>query len=356
MDLKKILGSDDVFAMSDDNNPYNVKEYVSTDCYVLNALIGNGDIFGGLPIGKRVAFAGPSSTGKSLITAYVAKNYLKNKPNAKLIAFESEGSTFKEMMESINIDQDRVFISAVRTVEQFRSQITRLLNSIKEDQKKGKKDEYIILLDSLGNLGSQKENDDALSDNSKADFTRAKTIRSIFRIISLDLSLLEIPLLVVNHSYESMSLYSAPEMSGGQGVKYAADIVIMLTKAKAKEGTEHIGAILTLNINKSRFIPENIKGKVTVMFKKGIYKYSFLLELGLEFGLIKKEGISYVLGGIKKKKKEIIKNPESFFTEENLQSLRDIILSNWSFGGDEEISVEEFLIDQDDIESETSNN
>jgi KaiC/GvpD/RAD55 family RecA-like ATPase len=354
--LKKILKGEDVFSMDDEKNPYTITDFIDTGCYILNACIGNGDIFGGMPKGKRVAFAGPSSTGKSLLTAHVAKSYLKEIEGAHLIAFETEGASFFDMMNSIDIDKDRVTIIPTATVEKFKINITKLLKAITEERAKGVHNEYIFLLDSLGMLATEKETADAIDGKVVGDMTRAKTIRSIFRIISLDLFRLQIPFLLVNHTYETMSMYGGPEMSGGGGVKYAADVIIMLTKAKEKEGTAHIGAILSLNVAKSRFIPENVKGKVFCLFKKGIMKHSYLLEVGLELGIIHKEGISYVLNGIKKRKNDIMKNPEAYYTPEALEILRQGIMKAWCFGqGDEDVDMADLAncdLDAIDIEDE----
>jgi RecA/RadA recombinase len=352
--IKKVLKGEDVFAMDDEKNPYTITEFIDTGCYILNAVIGNGDIFGGMPKGKRVAFAGPSSTGKSLLTAHVAKSYLKEVEGSHLVAFETEGASFFDMMKSIDIDQDRVTIIPTSTVEKFKHNITKLLKSITDERKEGINNEYIFLLDSLGMLATEKETNDALEGKYVADMTRAKTIRSIFRIISLDLFRLQIPFLIVNHSYETMDLYGAPKMSGGGGVTYASDVIIMLTKAKEKEGTAHIGAILSLNVNKSRFIPENVKGKVFCLFKKGIMKHSYLLEVGLETGLIKKEGISYVLNGVKKRKSDIMKKPDIFYTPESLEMLRQAIMKMWCFGeGDDNVDMADLVdCDMDAVEDE----
>lgn len=348
--FKKVLKDDFIYSM-DEENPYIIKEYVSTDCFILNALLGNGDIFGGIPKGKRITFAGPSSTGKSLLTAYVAKNYLDNVPKAHLIAFETEGASFYDMMESINVDSSRVTIIGVNSVEKFRSSISKVLDTITKDRKDDTDDtEYIFLLDSLGMLPTEKEINDAKDEKYVADMTRAKTIRSIFRIITMDLFKLQIPFLIVNHSYASMSLYSSQQQGGGEGPKYASDVVIMLTKAKAKEGTEHIGAILSLTVQKSRFIPENIKAKVMVLFKKGIMKYSHLLDLGLDLNIIKKEGISYVLNDVKMKRTDILKEPEKFYTSESLEILRNEILNTWSFGHNSNDEESEDLISEVDID------
>ena len=200
--LKKLFKGDDVYDMQVEENPYAVKEFVSTGCYILNALIGNGDIMGGLPKGKRIQFGGPSSTGKSYLTAYAAKYYLDEVPGAHLIAFETEGASFFDMMKSVKVDESRITIVPVKTVEKFRTMISKLLQSIKEERDKGINNEYIFLLDSMGMLGTTKENEDALQGSAKADMTRAKLLRSLFRIISLDLFKLQIPILLVNHTYE----------------------------------------------------------------------------------------------------------------------------------------------------------
>ncbi len=240
-DLKKIFKDEHIYSMDDENNPYVIKELISTNCYILNALMCEGDILGGIVKGKRISLAGPSSTGKSLLTAYIAKNYLENVPGAELIAFETEGASFYDMMESIGIDKKRVTILPVNSVEKFRIFVTKILEHIKEEEKSrlnkisleqkklnalkklktnkeknadkiqtvqnsiqeiGPKKEYIFLLDSLGMLATNKEINDALSGSTKADMTRAKIIRSIFRIISMDLFTTQTPFLIVNHSYE----------------------------------------------------------------------------------------------------------------------------------------------------------
>ncbi len=141
-------------------------------------------------------------------------------------------------------------------------------------------------------------------------------------------------------SHNTMDMYGYDEQSGGGGVKYAADVTLMLTKAKAKEGTEHIGAIISLRVHKSRFMPENIKAKVMVLFKKGIQEHSYLLDVGIELGVIEKEGNSYILNDIKMTRKLINTNPKKFYTPEGLQILRKVIQENWSFGkSDEEIDL-----------------
>jgi len=354
-DIQKLFGKKiDVYNMDDEkNNPYQVKEFISTGCYILNALLCAGDIYGGMPKGKRVMFGGPSSTGKSLLTAYVAKNYLEEKPETHLVAFETEGASFYDMMKSIDIDEKRVTIVPTNTVEQFRTLITKLLAHIAEQKEKGVHKEYIFLLDSMGMLATTKETTDAMEGSSKADMTRAKLLRSLFRIISLDLFRLQIPFLIVNHTYETMDMYSGPVVSGGGGPTYAADVIITLTKAKSKEGTAHIGAILSLNIQKSRYMPEGARGKVLVLFKKGIQKHSYLLDMGREVGLITKEGISYILNDIKMKRTDIMREPEKFFTKAGLDLLREEIKKIWSFGeSGEDVDINDLIEDEDENEDE----
>lgn len=336
--LKKTSGNEFAFKLSEENNPYAVKEWVDTGCYALNAALSDADIFSGIPRGKRIGIAGPSGVAKSYFTLYIVKAYLDRVPNSYCVAFESEGSSIIDMAKSIGVDMDRVLILPVSTVQEFKIQVVKLLDDLMEEKKKGNKEEnnYIFLLDSLGMLASDKEVSDARSGEIKADFTRAKEIRSIFRAITLKLSLTQTPLLVVNHTYDTIETYSKKETSGGDGYKYACDVSLILTKAQEKEGTEQIGSIISLNIHKSRYIPEGQKFKVVMLFKKGLFRHSNLLELAIELGMIDSttsKGWYIFNDGRKLRKKEIFAQADTIFSGEFLQELRDKIRASRTFGG-----------------------
>lgn len=353
--MKKAIGNEDIFIMSDENNPYKVVEYFDTGCYILNAALSDGDIYKGLPIGKRVGIAGPSSVGKSYFIMNIIKRYLDKEEESVAVIFESEGASVLEMGESVGVDKERVLIVPVHSVEDFRTQAIRMLDEIKEQQKeakksKSKKPSYIMCLDSLGNLPTEKELRDAREGNDKQDLTRSKIIRSIFRIITLPLSMTSTPLLVSNHSYSSQEMYSRQVTSGGEGYRYACDVSGILSKAQDKEGTDRIGSIITFTVDKSRFIPEGQKFKIAISFSKGIYPYSNLIDFAEEFEIIKKEGISFVFkDGTKVKAKELRRNIEKYFHQEVMDELRDKIKAKVGFGCPENSEeLEELELEDDD--------
>ena len=336
--MKKAIGNDDIFVMSDENNPYKVSEYFDTGCYILNAALSDGDIYKGLPVGKRVGIAGPSSVGKSYFIMNIIKRYLDKKENSVAVIFESEGASVIEMADSVGVDKERVLIVPVHSVEDFRTQAIRMLDEIAEQRKEAKKSKseipsYIMCLDSLGNLPTEKELRDAREGNDKQDMTRAKIVRSIFRIITLPLSMTNTPLLVSNHSYSTQELYSKQVTSGGEGYKYACDVSGILSKAQDKEGTDRVGSIITFTVDKSRFIPEGQKFKIAISFSKGIYPYSNLIDYAEEFEIIRKEGISFVFkDGTKIKAKELRRNIEQYFTKDIMDELREKIKNKCGFG------------------------
>ncbi len=354
--LKKAAKNDYCFTMQDKDNPYLVEDWIDTGCYALNAILSDGDIYKGIPKGKRVVFAGPSSTAKSYFIMYLIKAFFENEKNPYVVVFESEGATITNMIKDFGIPEDKVIILPVLTVESFRTQITNLLDHIIELRAAEKKDppNFLIALDSLGMLGTEKEYNDAVTGSDKTDMTRAKKIRSIFRLITLKLSLTQTTFLCANHTLANIgSMSPLPVMSGGGGITYSSDVTIMLSKAKEKDGTELVGAIITCRVDKSRYQPEGNKMKVVLMFKKGIYKHSHLIDLGLELGLIKKEGLSLVLtDGTKKRRKEIIRNADQYLVGKVLDELRDSIYNKFCFGSNSDSEFEDIIeLNEDEIEN-----
>jgi hypothetical protein len=149
-------------------------------------------------------------------------------------------------------------------------------------------DHLIIIVDSIGNLASKKEVEDALEGKSVADMSRAKQIKSLFRMITPHLSLKDIPMVVVNHTYKTMELYSKDVVGGGTGSYYAADNIFILGRQQEKDGTEVVGYNFIVNVEKSRYVREKSKIPITVKHDGGISKWSGLLDMALESGHVMK--------------------------------------------------------------------
>lgn len=352
--MKKISGNEYCFLMEEENNPYRVKDWIDTDCYILNAALSNGDIHKGLPLGKRVIISGEPGVAKSLFTMYIIKAYLNKIPDANVIFFESEGSSVLEMAESLNLPQDKILILPVGSVTDFKNQATKILSEIKTQHKteKGEKSKYIMCLDSLSMMHSKREYNNSLEDNDAKDMSKAGDIRGVFRNITLDLSLTQTPMIITNHVYDNVGGYGNQKIqSGGKGVVYAGDIIFVLTKAKEKEGNDRVGSQITLNVFKSRFQREDTKYKILLLYSKGVYKYSGLMEYALEYGVWKKEGHSILVSeGVKVKKSTIYKNPKEYFNEDVLNQINTKLIKDVGFGD----NGEDFYGDSEDEENSES--
>ncbi len=367
--------NDFAFKMNEEN-PYEVKEWIDSGCYVLNAMLSDGDMFKGFPAGKRITMSGAESTGKSLLTILMIKMYLKSKPNAKAIFFESEGSSTVDMARKAKIPEESMIILPVSTVEETRNQMVQLLDMINDTKygytrtksEKTKKivrtkikdfkpvpedeqEHFIFVLDSLGMLGTEKETEDAGNSKNTVDMTKAKMIKSFARVVSLKLSMSQCPFVIVNHIYASLDQYKPPVESGGSGVAYMKDVSLLINKKKQKDGTEHIGSLLQLTAGKSRFMQEGKSVVVALNFKKGINKYSYLYDLANELKVFKKDGYSWILAdGTKATMKSIRENQSKYFkNEQNLQAVRDAVYENFTFGGDTFMDdIDDEMEDSDD--------
>ncbi len=263
-----------------------IDHYIPTGNYHLNACL-TGSLFGGYPNNRTVALAGPSGTGKT----YLALNAIKQaqKLGYSIIFYDSENAVDRDLVEKFGIDSARFRYEPCNTVQEFRSSVTAITDVLIEQKKKGAElPKIMIVLDSAGNLATQKEIDDAKSGSSKADMTRAKLLKSTFRILMTKFGICKIPFLFTNHTYMTQDLFAKQVGGGGTGPEYAASIILFLGKAKLKEGTEQTGIIVTAKPNKNRFA-KPIPIKFHLSFQKGMNPY-----IGLE------EYISWDICGIQR--------------------------------------------------------
>jgi hypothetical protein len=149
-------------------------------------------------------------------------------------------------------------------------------------------DKLIIVLDSIGNLASKKEVEDALEGKSVADMSRAKQVKSLFRMVTPHLTLKDIPMVVVNHTYKEIGMFPKDIVGGGTGSYYSADNIYILGRQQDKDGTEIKGYNFIINVEKSRYVKEKSKIPISVAFEGGINKYSGLIDLAIEGGFVSK--------------------------------------------------------------------
>lgn len=342
--LKKISGNPYTFNLADTDNPYVVKEWIDTDCFILNAILSDGDIFRGLPLGKRIQFAGESSTAKSLFTAYIVKAFLEKKENSRVVFFETEGSSISDMAIQLGIDRSKIMILPVSSVEEFKNQVIRILESMMETKER---ENFMFVVDSLGMLGSMKELNDALEGSDKADMTRAKQIKSSFRLATLKLTLTQTPMIIVNHTYADTKPSFVPQqiVGGGSGPQYSSDITLIFSKAQDKDETtkQQTGIRITAKVDKSRFMRENVKVKIKFGFATGLDKYSSLIDIAIANKMLYFKGNEFMIPGEANTipYETFMSDLPKFFNEERLKLLQQLIKADFGFGALDRPVIEE---------------
>jgi hypothetical protein len=177
---------------------------------------------------------------------------------------------------------NRVMHTPLTDIEQLKFDIMQQFQNIELG------DKLIVILDSIGNLASKKEVDDALDGKSVADMSRAKQVKSLFRMVTPHLTLKNIPMIVVNHTYKEIGMFPKDIVGGGTGSYYSADNIYILGRQQDKEGTEIVGYHFIINVEKSRYVKEKSKIPISVSFDGGIDKYSGILDLAIESGHVVK--------------------------------------------------------------------
>jgi RecA/RadA recombinase len=328
-DIVKEIGGEYTQLASEINES---ETFVDTGSYIFNALV-SGSIFGGVSGNKITAISGESSTGKTFFALAVIKNFLDENPEGYCLYFDTEAAITKSLLESRGLDVSRIVVINVVTVEEFRTKALKAVDLYLKKSKEERKPCFFVL-DSLGMLSTNKEINDALTDNDKRDMTKASLIKGAFRMLTLKLGQAEIPMIVTNHIYANVGGYGAPTVqSGGSGLKYSASTIIELSKSKEKDGTEIIGNIIKAKTFKSRLSKENQEVSIRLYYdERGLDRYYGLLELGQLGGLWENKAGRYEIDGKKIYGKQILANPEEYFTDEVMQQLDEIARKEFSYG------------------------
>jgi RecA/RadA recombinase len=253
---------------------FTKKDMIPTSVPAINIAL-SGRLDGGLTPGITM-WAGPSKHFKTAFSLLMAKSYMDKYPDAAMLFYDSEFGTPQAYFDSFGIDTNRVIHTPLTDVEQLKFDIMQQLQGVERG------DHLIIVIDSIGNLASKKEVEDALEGKSVGDMTRAKQMKSLFRMVTPHLNLKDIPLIVVNHTYMEIGMFPKAIVGGGTGSYYSADNIFIIGRQQEKEGTEIIGYNFIINVEKSRYVREKSKIPVTVYHDGGISRWSGLLDIALE--------------------------------------------------------------------------
>ena len=327
-DLINISGNEYASKVSD-GMLGKVNDYIDTGSYILNALL-SGSIHRGLPSNKITAFAGESATGKTFFILGIVKQFLIDNPTGGVLYFESESALTPEMIEERKIDSTRFIQLPVATIQDFAQQASRVVDKHIENSEAP----LLLCLDSLGMLSTAKEVEDITDGANKVDMTKARIVKGTFRVLTLKLAKAGIPLLVTNHTYKQVgTMFPQDVMGGGSGLQYAASSIVFLSRRKEKVGTDVIGNVIHCKNFKSRLAKENKKVDVLLTYDQGLNRHYGLLDLAEKYDIIKKVSTRYEMpDGIKVFGKQIMEDPEKYFTDDIMEKLEIAAQKEFQYG------------------------
>lgn len=257
-----------------DSKVYGKKDMVPTPVPMINVAL-SGRIDGGLTPGLTT-IAGPSRHFKSAFALLMGAAYQKQHKEGVILFYDSEFGTPQNYFTSLGIDLDRVVHTPITDIEQLKHDVMQQLQNIERG------DKVIIVIDSIGNLASKKEVDDAIEGKNVADMSRAKALKSLFRMVTPHLTLKDIPMVVINHTYKEIGMFPKDIVSGGTGNMYSSDNIWIIGRQQEKDGTEITGYNFIINVEKSRYVKEKSKIPISVSFEGGIMKWSGLTTIALD--------------------------------------------------------------------------
>ena len=263
-----------------DSKFFNEKDQTQTDVPMVNVAL-SGSVDGGLSSGL-IVLAGPSKHFKTSFALMMAGAYLKKHKDAVMLFYDSEFGSPQAYFEQFEIDTSRVLHTPITNVEELKFDLIGQLEGM------DRKDNVIVVIDSIGNLASKKEMEDTMNEKSVADMSRAKALKGLFRMTTPYLAMKNIPLLAVNHTYMEIGLFPKAIVGGGTGIYYSADNIWILGRRQNKTGTEVTGYDFVINVEKSRYVKEKSKIPVSVSWEGGVEKYSGLLDVAMAGGYVTK--------------------------------------------------------------------
>lgn len=279
-----------------------IRDYIDTGNVALNCQI-SADPFRGVPAGRITQFAGPESVGKSIIAIQIVKNAQKN--GYTILYYDTEGAQNRENLTSQGIDDETLIHSPITSIRELQTDILSILDEVKKTEK------LLIVIDSIGMLGSNKQFEDARAGKHKQDMTKQKELKSLFVTITGLSAIKMVPIIVANHTYDDItSMYGGQVVSGGKGSKFSSSTIVSITKSQDKDDKTKkiLGSYATCTAIKSRLAKEKTKVKILINFAKGIEKYSGLFDIALELGIItvpKQGWYTYEGAGKNFRKKEL---------------------------------------------------
>jgi len=342
-----LKGTKNKFAYLLKENKFPISEFIDTGNYALNALI-SGDPEQGIPSGRIVQLAGEASVGKSYISIDIVKQ--AQIKGYTVLYYDTEGAQNYDQLIERGIDTETFVHIPCDLLKSVQADVLKVLDECE------KKDKVLIVIDSIGNLMSMKEYADVRTENDKRDMTKAQEMKSLFRSMAIPAAAKNVPIIAVNHEYQTMELYSKKIQVGGSGPQYNSSIIISMSKSKEIEGAAKtvIGSGVRCTSVKNRFGKEKSQIRIVIDYAKGITRHSGLFDVASDVGAITspKNGWYKIDGDEKLYRKKEFHNDSPLWEQLFKIGLSQKIKDQYSYtsGNDTGEIVDEFAGEENSVE------
>lgn len=260
-------------------------DVVPTGSILLDQALG----VGGYPRGRIIEIYGPESSGKTTLALEAIAQCQKKGGRAAYI--DAEHAIDPEYAEKLGVNTDDLLLSQPDSGEQALEICEMLASSGAID---------MIVVDSVAALVPQAELDGVMSDNQVGLQARlmSKGMRKIAGILDRNNTVV----IFINQLREKVGvLYGNPETTtGGRALKFYATIRIDIRRAEAiKAGSEIVGNSVKIKIVKNKVAPPFKSCTIDIVYGQGISRFGEILDLGEQYGLLRKTGSWYELNGEK---------------------------------------------------------